>query len=181
MIMFFYCLPSGLSHHFNIPSQSQETWFVSCHYLFYGEHAGVFCRWSNFLRFQSWALKSTQSSFYSDEMSCLFYNLIALRFPFISHTQYFETDDQEFYKTKVCFILNNDVSEMDLVFAEEKYSKSGQLEKVRQHFWRGPSPFIPDVISQDRSNKPSKRNHIACLASVLFFLRRGSGEFTLSF
>lgn len=44
--------------------------------------------------------------------------------------QYFETDDEEFYKTKVCFILNNDVSEMDLVFAEEKYSKSGQLEKV---------------------------------------------------
>ncbi|KAG7246620.1 hypothetical protein CRUP_030111, partial [Coryphaenoides rupestris] len=44
--------------------------------------------------------------------------------------QYFETDDQEFYKTKVCFILNNDVSEMDLVFAEEKYSKAGQLEKV---------------------------------------------------
>lgn len=50
------------------------------------------------------------------------------------NAQYFETDDQEFYKTKVCFILNNDVSEMDLVFAEEKYSKSGQLEKVRQHF-----------------------------------------------
>lgn len=44
--------------------------------------------------------------------------------------KYFETDDQEFYKTKVCFILNNDVSEMDLVFAEEKYSKSGQLEKA---------------------------------------------------
>uniref|UniRef100_A0A3P8ZMY9 HECT-type E3 ubiquitin transferase n=1 Tax=Esox lucius TaxID=8010 RepID=A0A3P8ZMY9_ESOLU len=44
--------------------------------------------------------------------------------------KYFETDDQEFYKTKVCFILNNDVSEMDLVFAEEKYNKSGQLEKV---------------------------------------------------
>lgn len=44
--------------------------------------------------------------------------------------QYFETDDQEFYKTKVCFILNNDVSEMDLVFAEERYNKSGQLEKV---------------------------------------------------
>ena len=42
-------------------------------------------------------------------------------------------DDQEFYKTKVCFILNNDVSEMDLVFAEEKYSKTGQLEKVKQH------------------------------------------------
>lgn len=58
-------------------------------------------------------------------------NLIFLCFCFVFHTQYFETDDQEFYKTKVCFILNNDVSEMDLVFAEEKYSKSGQLEKVR--------------------------------------------------
>lgn len=49
----------------------------------------------------------------------------------ISLPQYFETDDPEFYKSKVCFILNNDVSEMELVFAEEKYSKSGQLEKVR--------------------------------------------------
>lgn len=39
---------------------------------------------------------------------------------------------QEFYKSKVCFILNNDMSEMELVFAEEKYNKSGQLDKVRQ-------------------------------------------------
>ncbi|KAF7251593.1 Apoptosis-resistant E3 ubiquitin protein ligase 1 [Varanus komodoensis] len=46
------------------------------------------------------------------------------------HYKYFETDDPEFYKSKVCFILNNDVSEMELVFAEEKYSKLGQLEKV---------------------------------------------------
>lgn len=61
---------------------------------------------------------------------------------FIFHVQYFETDDQEFYKTKVCFILNNDVSEMDLVFAEEKYSKSGQLEKVRQHFGKEPPFFL---------------------------------------
>lgn len=46
------------------------------------------------------------------------------------HYKYFETDDPEFYKSKVCFVLNNDVSEMELVFAEEKYSKLGQLEKV---------------------------------------------------
>ncbi|XP_039391016.1 apoptosis-resistant E3 ubiquitin protein ligase 1 isoform X5 [Mauremys reevesii] len=46
------------------------------------------------------------------------------------HYKYFETDDPEFYKSKVCFILNNDVSEMELVFAEEKYNKLGQLEKV---------------------------------------------------
>lgn len=47
-------------------------------------------------------------------------------------SQYFETDDPEFYKSKVCFILNNDMSEMELVFAEEKYNKSGQLDKVRK-------------------------------------------------
>uniref|UniRef100_A0A8D0Q8M7 Apoptosis-resistant E3 ubiquitin protein ligase 1 n=1 Tax=Sus scrofa TaxID=9823 RepID=A0A8D0Q8M7_PIG len=46
------------------------------------------------------------------------------------HYKYFETDDPEFYKSKVCFILNNDMSEMELVFAEEKYNKSGQLDKV---------------------------------------------------
>ncbi|KAG2457905.1 AREL1 ligase, partial [Polypterus senegalus] len=44
--------------------------------------------------------------------------------------KYFETDDPEFYKTKVCFVINNDVNEMDLVFAEEKYNSAGQLEKV---------------------------------------------------
>lgn len=57
-----------------------------------------------------------------------------LLFFFFFPAQYFETDDPEFYKSKVCFILNNDVSEMDLVFAEEKYSKTGQLEKVRRRF-----------------------------------------------
>lgn len=63
--------------------------------------------------------------------------------------QYFETDDQEFYKTKVCFILNNDVSEMDLVFAEEKYSKLGQLEKVRQHFGKEPPLIFIFFLSTD--------------------------------
>ncbi|XP_004699091.1 apoptosis-resistant E3 ubiquitin protein ligase 1 [Echinops telfairi] len=46
------------------------------------------------------------------------------------HYKYFETDDPEFYKSKVCFILNNDMSEMELVFAEEKYNRAGQLDKV---------------------------------------------------
>jgi len=49
---------------------------------------------------------------------------------------------------------------MDLVFAEEKYSKSGQLEKVRQHFGNDPSPYL------DGSNNPKKRNHISLLATV---------------
>lgn len=94
------------------------------------------------------------------------------------HLQYFETDDQEFYKTKVCFILNNDVSEMDLVFAEEKYSKSGQLEKVKQRFGRD-LPFYPWChFTEDRGHKPNKRNHIACLADIIVFFKSGSDKFT---
>lgn len=57
--------------------------------------------------------------------------------------QYFETDDPEFYKSKVCFILNNDMSEMELVFAEEKYNKSGQLDKVRKEQSLWVSWFLP--------------------------------------
>ena len=49
-----------------------------------------------------------------------------------------ETDDPEFYKSKVCFILNNDMSEIEPVFAEEKFSKYGQLDKVREDSLRDP-------------------------------------------
>ena len=61
--------------------------------------------------------------------------------------QYFETDDPEFYKSKVCFILNNDMSEMELVFAEEKYNKSGQLDKVRQRTEACGSHFSASSVS----------------------------------
>lgn len=100
----------------------------------------MFCCLSHFLRFQRREPTRSPAIFLSlplkNEVLCLFKNVKTHCFHLIlffsSFSQYFETDDQEFYKTKVCFILNNDVSEMDLVFAEEKYSKSGQLEKVRQ-------------------------------------------------
>jgi len=54
------------------------------------------------------------------------------------HYKYFETGDPEFYKSKVCFILNNDMSNMELVFAEEKFNKSGQLDKIREDSLRDP-------------------------------------------
>ncbi|XP_060037292.1 apoptosis-resistant E3 ubiquitin protein ligase 1 isoform X5 [Erinaceus europaeus] len=57
-------------------------------------------------------------------------NQLFTRFSDNNQALYFETDDPEFYKSKVCFILNNDMSEMELVFAEEKYNRSGQLDKV---------------------------------------------------
>ncbi|XP_068110632.1 apoptosis-resistant E3 ubiquitin protein ligase 1 isoform X2 [Hyperolius riggenbachi] len=46
------------------------------------------------------------------------------------HYKYFETDDPDFFQSKVLYLLSNDVTDTDLVFAEEKYGRGGQLEKV---------------------------------------------------
>ncbi len=43
--------------------------------------------------------------------------------------QYFDTDDPDLYATKICYIEQNSVEGMDLVFSEEVY-KDNQLEKV---------------------------------------------------
>lgn len=44
--------------------------------------------------------------------------------------QYFEQDDPDLYLSKVKYILENDVEEMELYFVEEEYDKDGQLLKV---------------------------------------------------
>lgn len=46
--------------------------------------------------------------------------------------QYFEQDDPDLYLTKVKYILEHDVEDMDLFFVEEEYDSTGQLNKV--HF-----------------------------------------------
>lgn len=74
----------------------------------------------------------------------------------------FETDDPEFYKSKVCFILNNDMSEMELVFAEEKYNKSGQLDKVR---WRTEvcGSHFPASSASGLSSRPFAMMEVFCI------------------
>ena len=47
--------------------------------------------------------------------------------------QYFETDDPELYKSKICFIEENDINDMELFFCEEEYT--GQSLKVRWDRW----------------------------------------------
>ena len=42
--------------------------------------------------------------------------------------QYFETDDPELYKSKIRYIEENDINDMDLFFCEEEYT--GQSIKV---------------------------------------------------
>ncbi|XP_053331602.1 apoptosis-resistant E3 ubiquitin protein ligase 1 [Spea bombifrons] len=46
------------------------------------------------------------------------------------HYKYFETDEPEYFQSKVLYLLSHDVSDTDLVFAEEKYGRGGHLEKV---------------------------------------------------
>ena len=40
--------------------------------------------------------------------------------------QYFETDDAELYKSKIKYIEENDINDMELTFSEEEYSPDGQ-------------------------------------------------------
>ncbi|XP_014210245.1 apoptosis-resistant E3 ubiquitin protein ligase 1 isoform X2 [Copidosoma floridanum] len=48
------------------------------------------------------------------------------------HYKYFEQDDPDLYLSKVKYILENDVEEMELYFVEEEYDKDGQLCKVAE-------------------------------------------------
>ncbi|CAG5115250.1 unnamed protein product, partial [Candidula unifasciata] len=51
--------------------------------------------------------------------------LIGLRVTY----KHFETDDPEFYSSKISYIENNDVDDMELTFSEEVYNTQGQLVK----------------------------------------------------
>ena len=48
------------------------------------------------------------------------------------HYKYFEQDDPDLYLSKVKYILENDVEEMELYFVEEEYDKDGQLIKLAE-------------------------------------------------
>ncbi|XP_043473097.1 apoptosis-resistant E3 ubiquitin protein ligase 1 isoform X1 [Leptopilina heterotoma] len=48
------------------------------------------------------------------------------------HYKYFEQDEPDLYLSKVKYILENDVEEMDLNFLEEEYDNEGQLLKVAE-------------------------------------------------
>lgn len=44
--------------------------------------------------------------------------------------QYFESDDPELYTTKIKYILENDISDMELVFAEEEFESGSGTPRV---------------------------------------------------
>ncbi|XP_064623307.1 apoptosis-resistant E3 ubiquitin protein ligase 1-like isoform X2 [Lineus longissimus] len=44
--------------------------------------------------------------------------------------RHFEQDDPDLFTTKIKYVLENDVEDMEMVFAEEQYSEGGQVEEV---------------------------------------------------
>lgn len=68
--------------------------------------------------------------------------------------KYFEMDDPELYKTKVRFIEENDIDDMELTFMEEEYS-DGQLQQVID--------LIPGGKSKPVTNE-NKQHYLNCLA-----------------
>jgi len=67
--------------------------------------------------------KVCQNIFLEEMLSLMSFDKVAL-------LQYFEQDDPELYLSKVKYILENNVEEMDLYFVEEEYDTSGQLVRV---------------------------------------------------
>ena len=51
-------------------------------------------------------------------------------FNLLCYLQYFEQDDPELYISKIKYIKENDVDDMELSFVEEEF-KDGRLEKVQ--------------------------------------------------
>ncbi|KAJ8308581.1 hypothetical protein KUTeg_013455 [Tegillarca granosa] len=68
---------------------------------------------------------------------------------------YFEADDPELYKTKVRYIDENPIDDMELTFSEEEYSPEGQLLKVVD--------LIPGGSKLPVTNE-NKQHYLNCLA-----------------
>lgn len=49
---------------------------------------------------------------------------------FLIFFQHFESDDPELYETKIKFIEENSVEDLELYMVEEEYDDSGHLVKV---------------------------------------------------
>ena len=44
--------------------------------------------------------------------------------------QYFESDDKDFFRSKIKYIQENDPEDLGVVFAEEEYNSEGHIEQV---------------------------------------------------
>ncbi|KAK7575646.1 hypothetical protein V9T40_011932 [Parthenolecanium corni] len=84
--------------------------------------------------------------------------LIGLR---INH-KYFQSDDPDLYLNKVKYILEHDVSSMDLYFVDEEYNQCGQLQKVVELISNG---------AKIKVTNSSKRQYLDALAQYRLSIR----------
>ncbi|XP_041353724.1 apoptosis-resistant E3 ubiquitin protein ligase 1-like isoform X2 [Gigantopelta aegis] len=131
-------------------------WFeLLCSELFDPSCSGLFMRFSDDsqglvhpnpkrnpemkLKYYEFAGKIVGKCLYETSLSSTYRQLVKARFSrsFLAQLiglrvnyKYFETDDPEFYKSKIKFIEGNDIDDMELTFSEEEYSPSGHLIKV---------------------------------------------------
>ncbi|XP_075224051.1 apoptosis-resistant E3 ubiquitin protein ligase 1 [Lycorma delicatula] len=61
------------------------------------------------------------------------------------HYKYFEQDDPDLYLSKIKYILEHDVEDMDLYFVEEDYDQAGQLIKVVELIPNGAKTRVKNV------------------------------------
>nr|XP_006821499.1 PREDICTED: apoptosis-resistant E3 ubiquitin protein ligase 1-like [Saccoglossus kowalevskii] len=73
--------------------------------------------------------------------------------------RYFETDDPDTYVTKIKYIEENDVDNLDLVFAEEEYNSLGEVEKIVE--------LLPDGSNIPVTNQ-NKMRYLNMLAHYKF-------------
>ncbi|KAK6640290.1 hypothetical protein RUM44_011976 [Polyplax serrata] len=71
------------------------------------------------------------------------------------HYKYFEQDDPDLYLSKIRYIEDHDVDEMDLYFVEEEYCVSGQLTRTIE--------LIPNG-AKIRVSNDTKQHYLDCLA-----------------
>lgn len=64
------------------------------------------------------------------------------------HYKYFEQDDPELYLSKIKYILENDVEDMDLYFVEEEYDRAGQLTQVVELIPNGSKIRVQETTKQ---------------------------------
>ena len=74
---------------------------------------------------------------------------------FFISVQYFETDDPELYTSKIKFIEENDIEDMELTFIEEEYTERGQLARTVE--------LIPGGSGVKVTNR-NKLQYLDCLA-----------------
>ncbi|RWS11873.1 apoptosis-resistant E3 ubiquitin protein ligase 1-like protein [Dinothrombium tinctorium] len=134
----------------------RKEWFeILCNHLFDPKYSELFYRFKNDkqglvhpnpkrpshmkLKYYEFAGKIVGKCLYESALGSSYRQLVKARFTrsFLAqliglrvHYKYFEQDDPDLYVSKIKYIIENDVSAMELMFAEEEYDNKGQLIRV---------------------------------------------------